>query len=130
MKEFNLYDISICLYDQPYDVVKLTWIPSEFLQRIHFWLARTATGTLHGADQPLEPLMAVSPHQLVLPADFNTTNPKLKPKPFNMVQVEGGPPVNSLSGPSTIKAGSIKPPRWPLFFGASHKRMASSGTNR
>ena len=85
------YPISICLYDQPYDVVKLTWTPSEFLQRIHFWLARTATGTLHGADQPLEPLMAVSQHQLVLPADFNTTNPKLKPKPFNMVRVEGAP---------------------------------------
>lgn len=85
------HPISLCLYDQTYDVVKLTWTPSDFLQRIHFWLARTATGTLHGEDQPLEPLIAASPYRLVLPASFNTTNSKLKPKPFNLVRVEGAP---------------------------------------
>jgi hypothetical protein len=85
------YPISLCLYDQPYEVVRLTWTPAEFLQRIHFWLARTATGTLHGEDQPLEPLIVMSPFRLVLPAGFNTTNPKLKPKPFNLVRVEGAP---------------------------------------
>lgn len=85
------YPISLCLYDQPYEVVRLTWTPAEFLQRIHFWLAHTATGTLHGEDQPLEPLLATSPFRLVLPAGFNTTDPKLKPKPFNLFRVEGAP---------------------------------------
>ena len=85
------YPISFCLYDQPYEVVRLSWTPAEFLKRIHFWLAHTATGTLHGEDQPLEPLVAASPLHLILPAGFNTTDPKLKPKPFNLFRVEGAP---------------------------------------
>ncbi len=92
------HPISLCLYDQPYDVVRLTWTPAEFLQRIHFWLARTATGTLHGEDQPLEPLLATSPFRLILPAGFNTTDPSLKPKPFNLFRVE------STAGQFTFRA--------------------------
>jgi hypothetical protein len=99
--------ISICLYDQPYEIVRLTWTPADFLKRIHFWLAHTATGTLHGEDQPLEPLLAVSPHLLVVPAGFNTTDQKQSPKPFNLILIEGAP------GQSTLRAirgnGGVQP---------------------
>jgi hypothetical protein len=61
---------SLCLYDQPYENVRLSWTPSEFLARIHHWLAATATGTLHGADQPLEPLIQGSLSNLIIPSDF------------------------------------------------------------
>ena len=78
----------LCLYDQPYENVRLTWTPAEFLYRIHFWLSKTATGTLHGEDQPLEPLLATSGFRLVLPADFNLSDPNQKPHPFNLYRLE------------------------------------------
>jgi hypothetical protein len=62
---------SLCLYDQPYDQVRLTWTPANFLDRVRFWLARTAVGTLHGDDQPLEPYISGSGAYLVVPSDFN-----------------------------------------------------------
>jgi hypothetical protein len=61
---------SLCLYDQPYENIRLSWTPSEFLYRIHHWLAATATGTLHGPDQPLEPLIQGSFSNLIVPSDF------------------------------------------------------------
>ena len=89
---------SLCLYDQPYENVRLTWTPAEFLYRIHFWLSGTATGTLHGEDQPLEPLLAGSGFRLVLPADFDVSNPNQKPRPFNLFRVE------SVEGQFTLRA--------------------------
>jgi hypothetical protein len=61
---------SLCLYDQPYDQVRLTWTPANFLDRVRFWLARTAVGTLHGDDQPLESYISGSGAYLVVPSDF------------------------------------------------------------
>lgn len=79
---------SLCLYDQPYGNVKLTWTPAEFLHRVHFWLSKTATGSLHGEDQPLEPLLSSSDSRLVLPADFNLLDQTQKPKPFNLYRTK------------------------------------------
>lgn len=64
---------SLCLYDQPYEDMRLTWTPSNFLHRIRFWLERTATGNLHGEDQPLAPLIFGSGATLIVPADFAIT---------------------------------------------------------
>jgi hypothetical protein len=64
----------LCLYDQPFENEKLTWTPARFLKRIRYWLAKTATGTLHGDDQPLEPLLAGSAARLILPSDFAYSN--------------------------------------------------------
>jgi integrative and conjugative element protein (TIGR02256 family) len=89
---------SLCLYDQPYEVVRLTWTPAEFLHRIHFWLSKSATGTLHGQDQPLEPLISASGYRLILPADFDLVNPNGKRKPFNVFRVE------SVDGQFTLRA--------------------------
>ncbi|HEV2248604.1 MAG TPA: Mov34/MPN/PAD-1 family protein [Terriglobia bacterium] len=89
---------SLCLYDQPYENMRLTWTPAEFLYRIHFWLSKTATGTLHGEDQPLEPLLATSGFRLVLPADFDISDPNQKPRPFNLFRVE------AVEGQYTLRA--------------------------
>lgn len=68
----------LCVYDQPLEVVQLTWTPPEFLRRIAFWLARTATGTLHAPDQPLEPFLLGSTNEVIIPHDLYTV-----PKPEN-----------------------------------------------
>jgi hypothetical protein len=94
----NALPKSLCLYDQPYENMRLTWTPAEFLYRIHFWLSRTATGTLHGKEQPLEPLLAASGFRLVLPADFHISSPNQKPRPFNLFRVE------SVEGQFTLRA--------------------------
>lgn len=62
-----------CLYEQGWDDVRLNWNAAQFLMRIRHWLARTATGTLHAEDQPLEPLIMPSGSKLILPADFSIT---------------------------------------------------------
>lgn len=62
-----------CLYEQGWDEVRLNWNAAQFLTRIRHWLSRTATGTLHAEDQPLEPLIMPSGSRLILPADFSLT---------------------------------------------------------
>ena len=61
---------SLCMYDQPWDEEKLTWTPVNFLQRIQTWLSKTADGTLHGDDQPLEPMLPASNWHLIVPPNF------------------------------------------------------------
>jgi len=71
---------SLCLYDQPYEQVRMTWTPASFLDRVRFWLARTAVGTLHGEDQPLEPYISGSGAYLVVPADFTASDIRRSPR--------------------------------------------------
>src|SRR5256885_23620 len=59
----------LCLYDTPWSEARLTWTPPAFIERIRSWLARTARGELHAADQPLEPLLLATRYILVLPSD-------------------------------------------------------------
>lgn len=67
----NLRDVelprSLCLYDQPWPEVRLTWTAPAFVRRIRTWLSDTARGALHRDDQPLEPFLAASGMYLVLP---------------------------------------------------------------
>jgi len=72
--------ISPCLYDLPFSEIKLYLTPARFIERIRQWLADTARGKLHGADQPLEPLF-LEPKQLIIPFDlFDSFNPDNPPK--------------------------------------------------
>lgn len=61
---------SLCLYDESYHELKLTWTSIAFVERIREWLALTARGELHAEDQPLEPLLVGSPMSIVLPSDL------------------------------------------------------------
>jgi hypothetical protein len=61
---------SLCLYEEPYSVVRLTWTPARFLERIRMWFRDTARGVLHRDDQPLEPILQSEPRHLVIPSDL------------------------------------------------------------
>lgn len=61
---------NLCLYDQPWDEVRRNWSGPAFIERVRWWLARTARGNLHGKDQLLEPLMFSDGLDLVIPPKF------------------------------------------------------------
>ncbi|MEX2219392.1 MAG: hypothetical protein WD749_11625 [Phycisphaerales bacterium] len=58
---------SLCLYDRVWAEVRVTWTAPAFLERVRWWLAGTAQGSLHGDDQQLEPLLVSWGYWLVLP---------------------------------------------------------------
>lgn len=62
----------LCLYFEPGRAVMRSWTPQRFLQRIRWWLEKSARGELHPADQPVEGLFFASSHQLVLPSNYDT----------------------------------------------------------
>lgn len=62
------YPKSLCLYDRPWSELRLRWTAIAFIERIREWIALTARGELHGADQPLEPILNQWEHIIVLPA--------------------------------------------------------------
>lgn len=64
------YPRSLCIYGEPYPVVRLTWTPVRFLERIRMWFRDTARGALHRDDQPLEPILMPGARRLVVPADL------------------------------------------------------------
>jgi len=61
---------SLCLYDESFDELSLRWTAAEFVERVRWWLAETASGTLHRHDQPLEPILLDGFPPLILPADL------------------------------------------------------------
>lgn len=71
------YPKSLCLYEEPYDTIKLSWTPSDFLKQIQNWLNKTARGILHEQDQALEPFMLSSSIRLILPHSFDLAEPGL-----------------------------------------------------
>lgn len=75
---------SLCLYDRSWPEVALRWTPALYIQRIRYWLAQTARGTLHGADQPLEPLLFGGGLRIVLPADVLTDLDVAGPVPLEV----------------------------------------------
>ena len=62
--------ISLCLYYEPWDEVKLNLTAPKLIARIMWWLEGTANGTLHGEDQPLEPLLFDPSLDLIIPGDL------------------------------------------------------------
>lgn len=63
---------SLCLFNEPYDEIKLRWTAAWFIERIRTWLAQTAKGELHAPDQPLEPLLLGAATPLILPKGLFT----------------------------------------------------------
>lgn len=93
---------SLCLYDEPYDEIKLTWTAPSFVERVRTWLALTARGELHAPDQPLEPLLLDTSGVLVIPPEaLSTAAPRIVLTP-----------VESNTGRVTyIAAGEAQHPR-------------------
>jgi hypothetical protein len=61
---------SLCLYDRPWHEVVLRWTAPAFVEQIRAWLSRTAKGSLHAEDQPLEPFIFASPYHIVIPHEI------------------------------------------------------------
>jgi hypothetical protein len=90
----------LCLSEVPYDEFKIRWTAPLFIEMIRNWLAKTAIGTLHAPDQPLEPLFLGSPPALILPSSLfsNSDEPDverlniyripLKNNLFNLIAVK------------------------------------------
>ena len=57
---------SLCLYEEPWEALKLHWSPGAYIERIREWLAQTACDDLHAADQALEPFFLSSYGTFVL----------------------------------------------------------------
>lgn len=60
---------SLCIFDEPYNELKLHWTAPFYIRNVREWLSLTAKGQLHADDQPLEPLLIGSEGYLVLPPD-------------------------------------------------------------
>ena len=71
---------SLCLYYEPWDEVKLNLTAPKLIARIMWWLEGTADGTLHGEDQPLEPLIFDPRWDLIIPSDLLSGGAASKPQ--------------------------------------------------
>ena len=58
---------SLCIYNENWHTVQLTWTAMNFLNRISYWLAQTSRDSLHFEDQPLEPLIVNPRYKVVIP---------------------------------------------------------------
>ncbi|MBB1287068.1 Mov34/MPN/PAD-1 family protein [Flavisolibacter sp. BT320] len=83
----------LCIYETPYEELKLEWRPQRFLQDIRNWLALTAEGKLHQDDQPLEPLLIFNQGRIILPPDL-----KLEDDLFVMLRSARNGKWNFLAG--------------------------------
>ncbi len=64
--------VSLCLYEEPWATTVRSWTPKRFLDRIFWWLSRSARNELHAAGQPLEQLFYTDGLRVVLPVDFES----------------------------------------------------------
>jgi len=64
------YPKSLCLSDENYDELKISWSNNELILRIANWLSKTSMNKLHGIDQPLESLLASSSDTVILPDTY------------------------------------------------------------
>ena len=87
----------LCLYETPWAEVRLRWTGAGFLGDIARWLARTAIGELHDADQPLEPFLFGLRYIVVIPDGLFEGDAKRKAYvAVAMAEREGKPSVLKL----------------------------------
>lgn len=95
---------SLCLYEQVWTELKFRWTAASFVERIRTWLAQTARGELHAADQPLEPILLGWDHHLVLPADIFAATAEGDPGRLHVQHIEDG------AGPGVLIARRLNDP--------------------
>lgn len=62
---------SLCLFDARAEDIVHLYNPAMLVERVRWWMRKSAYGELHGNDQPLDPALAPSFWSLVLPPNFN-----------------------------------------------------------
>lgn len=60
---------SLCLWDEPFENLRGRLTPYLLLARLKEWLEKTADGTLHNDEQPLEPVLLGDSGQIIIPTD-------------------------------------------------------------
>ena len=91
---------SLCLYEDPWSEVRLSWTGAAFLRDLVQWLSWIAVGELHGADQPLEPFLFESVNAVVFPG--NVFDAKAAAKVFTALAVQERP-----AWPYTLKLREV-----------------------
>ena len=99
----------LCLYDQPYHELKTRWTPERFVERIREWLALTATGELHPADQPLEPLLLPPYDNIFLPKTILEADSGA-PIPLNVTILGGDTTRPVLLAQTSVPGGRSRNP--------------------
>ncbi|MEZ4750946.1 MAG: Mov34/MPN/PAD-1 family protein [Bdellovibrionota bacterium] len=77
--EIEEFPRSLCLYEDDYDDLKRNWTALRFLERIRSGVSLPQKGALHDLNQPLEPLLPLSPFNLIIPEDLISSGDTLKP---------------------------------------------------
>lgn len=67
--------LSLCLYEETWDDLRVHLTPAAFLGRIQDWLSRSARGELHDPDQAVEPFVSPVALPLVLPPSLREEGP-------------------------------------------------------
>jgi integrative and conjugative element protein (TIGR02256 family) len=135
--------VSLCLYFEPWSVVRRTWTPQKYLRRVLWWLSETAKGTLHREDQPLEQIYFNSPYELVLAPDFREKikRPDLK-LTLQALPREDGQTIRTVFASEKKKGGHFVPilitldpvmhgrvERYPDNLGELHDQLVSHGSS-
>ncbi|MBD2095922.1 ThiF family adenylyltransferase [Trichocoleus sp. FACHB-591] len=60
---------SLCLWGEPFEELRSRLTPYLLLARLKEWLEKTADGTLHDDEQPLEPVLLGYNDQVIIPGD-------------------------------------------------------------
>lgn len=98
---------SLCLYDEPYRDVQLSWTAAGFIQRIRDWLALTAEGKLHGSDQPLEPILLGPFNTLIIPSELSSEAEGRGPAHIYVTGRNAGPRGHVLVGEKQRSADTL-----------------------
>lgn len=61
----------LCIFDEDYDDIKISWSTPGMMFRISNWLTKTSIGELHNPDQPLELLLPLANDDLILPESWD-----------------------------------------------------------
>jgi hypothetical protein len=111
----------LCLDERPWSETRSRWTALRFVERIRWWLAATARGDLHGADQPAEPLFLPS-LGVIVPGDLLTNQ-------WNDQRVLEIHSVNNDASPATLVLREGSPqkapsdPFLPIVFDAKPQPM-------
>ena len=62
----------LCLYEQPWSDIRITWTPQFFLDRILWWMKAASEEKLNQPDQPLEQVFFHIGVSLIIPNHLNT----------------------------------------------------------
>ena len=65
----------LCLYEETFDVVDISWTAERHIKRTRWWLEKAAREELHSTQQPVEQLFFTPSSSIVLPYDFNERGP-------------------------------------------------------